>query len=159
MRVLKNVNLEEVRKIYNSSTKEFISEQSNNEAVTDENMENYLYYLDDVKEAVGYITIYTKSDFIEQEEFDVDLDVKQGSVYIWEIGTKKGYEGKGIATSLVKYIINIYSNVDIYSVVDVENIGSVKIHEKLGFKPVESFVGHFFGEKDEKYLIYKLSRD
>ena len=76
MRVLKNVNLEEVRKIYNSSTKEFISEQSNNEAVTDENMVNYLYYLDDVKEAVGYITIYTKSDFIEQEEFDVDLDVK-----------------------------------------------------------------------------------
>ena len=42
MKVLKNVNLEEVKKIYNSSTKEFISEQSNNEAVTDKNMENYV---------------------------------------------------------------------------------------------------------------------
>ena len=158
MKVLKNVNLEEVKKIYNSSTKEFISEESNNEAVTDKNMENYLYYLDDGKEAVGYITIYTKSNFIEQEEFDVTLPVKEGSVYIWEIGTKKGYEGRGIATNLVKYIINIYNNVDIYSVVDVENIGSVKIHEKLGFKPVESFIGHFFSDKDEKYIIYKLSR-
>ena len=127
MRVLKNVNLEEVRKIYDSSTKEFISEQSNNEAVTDKNMENYLYYIDGIKEAVGYITIYTKSDFIEQEEFKVSLDVKEGSVYIWEIGTKKGYEGRGIATSLVKYIMNIYDKVDIYSVVDSKNIGSVKI--------------------------------
>lgn len=159
MRVLKNVNLEEVRKIYDSSTKEFISEQSNNEAVTDKNMENYLYYIDGIKEAVGYITIYTKSDFIEQEEFKVSLDVKEGSVYIWEIGTKKGYEGRGIATSLVKYIMNIYDKVDIYSVVDSKNIGSVKIHEKLGFKPVETFIGHFFGDEDEEYLIYKLSRN
>lgn len=158
MKILKNVNLSEIRKIYDSSTKEFISNESNIEAVTDADMENYLYYIDGVDEAVGYITVYTKSDFVEQEEFDVKLEVKDGSVYIWEIGTMKGYEGKGIATSLVKHVMEIYPDVDIYSVVDEDNIGSVKIHEKLGFKIVETFIGHFFGPKDEKYLIYKLSR-
>ncbi len=156
--ILKNKNQEEIRNIYASSKKEFISLQSNDEAIQNKDMDNYLFYIDGIKEAVGYITVYTKSDFITKEEFDVNIDVKEGSVYIWEIGTLKGFEGRGIASSLVKHVLEQYPDVDIYSVVDDINIGSVKIHEKFGFKVVASFIGHFFSDEDEKYLVYKLTR-
>ena len=157
--ILKNKNQEEIRNIYASSKKEFISAQSNDEAVENKDMDNYLCYIDGVKEAVGYITVYTKSDFIEKEEFDVNLKIREGSVYIWEIGTLNGFEGRGIASSLVNHVLEQYTDVDIYSVVDDVNIGSIKIHEKFGFKVVASFIGHFFSDEDEKYLVYKLARN
>ena len=157
--ILKNKNQEEIRNIYASSKKEFISAQSNDEAVENKDMDNYLCYIDGVKEAVGYITVYTKSNLNEKEEFDVNLKIREGSVYIWEIGTLNGFEGRGIASSLVKHVLEQYPDVDIYSVVDDVNIGSIKIHEKFGFKVVASFIGHFFSDEDEKYLVYKLARN
>ncbi len=151
-------NLDQVKQIYNSSSKKFISEESNNSAINDEHMVSYLYYEDlrpDI--ALGYVTIYESNDFIAKEEFDVIIDdIKPDSVYIWEIGTRKGYEGRGIASKLLNFVKEKYSNRDIYTCLDEENVASIRIHEKVGFKKVKEFVGNFF-EGEEDYFIAKLS--
>ncbi len=150
---------EEVKKIYNSSDKFFISEQSNDIAITDENIVNYIYIDDVTKEVIAYLSVYEKSDFIEMEEFNVSLDnIKSDSVYIWEIGTLKGYEGKGIASKLVKGVLDMYKDRDVYSCVESENIASLKIHEKFGFVPVSTFNDNFFGREKEEYIILHLKR-
>lgn len=155
--ITENINLEQAKEIYDSSNKEFITEESNNTAIEDENMKNYLYYEDnDNTKALGYVTIYEKCDFIQKEEFDVQIDnINEDSVYIWEIGTRKGYEGRGIATKLLKYVIAKYKGQDIYTCLDEKNVPSIKIHEKVGFRKVKEFVGNFF-EGDEHYIISKL---
>lgn len=152
--ITENINLEQVKEIYNSSSKEFISEESNNIAIEDKNMKNYLYYEDnDNTKALGYVTVYEKSDFIQKEEFDVKIEnINEDSVYIWEIGTRKGYEGKGIATKLLRFIIEKYKGHNIYTCLDEKNIPSIRIHEKVGFKKVKEFTGDFF-EGDEHYII------
>lgn len=150
---------EEIKKIYDSSNKQYITSQSNEIARNDKDMAKYVYIDDKTKEVVGYISVYEKSDFIQKEEFDVKLrGVKKNSVYIWEVGTMKGYEGRGIASALVKEVTQIYSKNDIYSCIECENVPSLKIHKKCGFKVVKDFEGHFFGEETEIYLILKLAR-
>ncbi len=144
--ITENINLNQVKEIYNSSNKKFISEESNNTAIEDKSMKNYLYYDDENKDvALGYVTVYESSDFIQKEEFDVIIEnINPNSVYIWEIGTRKGYEGRGIATKLLKHVIKKYKGKDIYTCLDLENIPSIKIHEKVGFKKVKEFNGNFF---------------
>ena len=150
----------EVKSIYNTSDKHFISEQSNNTAVSDNLIKNYVYVDDKSGEALGYIAIYENTDFVQKEEFDVTLsNIKNNSVYIWEIGTKKGHERKGIASMLVEHVLNVYKKSDIYSCVEQENIASVKIHEKFGFKPVAKFEDNFFGRSEEEYIIFELKRN
>lgn len=150
----KNSDLEQIKQIYNSSSKKYISPESNNTAIQDKGMASYLYYEDGSNLALGYITVYENSDFIQKEEFEVKIDgIKKDSVYIWEIGTRKGYEGKGIATRMLQYVLKQYPGRDIYSCIDVENIASLKVHKKEGFVNIENFVGNFFSEQDEHYVI------
>lgn len=155
--IKENINLEQVKDIYNSSGKEFISQESNDLAVQNENMKNYLYYENEGDIcALGYVTVYEACDFIQMEEFDVVIDdIDKDSVYIWEIGTRKGYEGRGIATKLLKYVVEKYKGRDIYTCLDEKNVPSIRIHEKVGFKKVKEFIGNFF-EGDEHYMIFKL---
>jgi RimJ/RimL family protein N-acetyltransferase len=154
--VIKNDNLEQVKEIYNSSDKKYISSSSNDKAIMDKDMVNYLYYEEGKNFSICYVTVYEKSDFITKEEFDVEInDIKENSIYIWEVGTRKGYEGRGIATKLLKYVISCYPNRDIYSCIDIENVASKRVHEKLGFKPVNSFIGDFFSD-EEHYVIVRL---
>ena len=149
----------EIKRIYNSSSKQYITSQSNDIAIGDPDMRKYVYIDDNTAEVVGYISMYEKSDFIEKEEFDVKINnIRKDSVYIWEVGTMKGHEGKGIASQLIKEITELYPNRDIYSCVECENIPSLRIHEKNGFRQVKSFEGHFFGDETEIYLILKLDR-
>lgn len=151
-------NLDQVKQIYNSSSKKFISEESNNSAINDEHMVNYLYYEDlEPNIALGYVTVYESNDFIKKEEFDVTIgDIKPDSVYIWEIGTRKGYEGRGIASKLLNFVKEKYSGRDIYTCLDEVNAASIRIHEKVGFKKEKEFIGNFF-EGEEHYFIAKLS--
>lgn len=153
--ITKNVNLTQVKQIYETSDKKHISSQSNDTAISDMNISNYLYYENNIAFALAYIAVYEKSDFIIKEEFDVTIDdIKQDSVYIWEVGTRKGYEGRGYASRLIEHVIKEYPKRDIYSCIDVENYASVKIHERAGFRPVKEFVGNFFSD-EEHYIIMK----
>ena len=150
---------EEIKRIYDSSNKQYITSQSNEIARNDKDMAKYVYIDDKTKQAVGYISVYEKSDFIQKEEFDVRLrGIKKNSVYIWEVGTMKGFEGRGIASELVKKVTEIYAKNDIYSCIECENVASLKIHRKCGFEVVKDFEGHFFGDDPEIYLILQLAR-
>lgn len=153
--ITKNINLEQVKQIYETSDRKHISSQSNDIAISDINISNYLLYEDNITFALAYISVYEKSDFIIKEEFDVKIDdISKDSVYIWEVGTRKGYEGRGYASKLIQHVIEEYSHRDIYSCIDVENYASVKIHERAGFIRVKEFVGNFFSD-EEHYVIMK----
>lgn len=149
----------EVREIYNTTDKTFISEQSNEEARTEDGMVMYVYRDDKTSEAIGYLCVYERPDFIEMEEFPVHLKrIKKNSVYIWEVCTKKGHEGRGIASALLSFVLSEYPNCDVYSCIDDKNAASLKIHERAGFLVLASFKANYFKRGEDNYYVLKLSR-
>ena len=150
----------EIREIYSLSDKVYISPQSNSIAVSDKDIVNYVFFDDNTKEALGYISLYIKPDFIAKEEFNINIDnINPNSIYIWEIGTKKGFEGKKIASRLLEHIIEKYKDNDIYSCIEIENKASIHLHRKYGFTVVKVFEDNFFGRDKETYMIFKLTRN
>ena len=89
--------------------------------------------------AVGYAVVYIGNDFIQKENYPLDLTIKKNSAYIWNCVTKKGFENKGIQTEIFNYIKNKFSHLDIYSVIDITNIPTTRLHNKIGFKEVVNF--------------------
>lgn len=150
----------QVKEIYNSSDKHYISEHNNNIAVNDDNIVNYVLVDPTTKQPLAYLSMYRKPDFVTKEEFDVDLDgIRSDAVYIWEIGTMKGHEGHGYASKLLREVLlRFYKKVDVYSCVEIANQASLALHEKNGFQSVETFEEDFFGRGDEEYLILKKVR-
>ncbi|MGI5842315.1 MAG: GNAT family N-acetyltransferase [Christensenellales bacterium] len=106
---------------------------------------------------VGYAAVYPYSNFMERQGFKKDTQYSDFSVFIWHIVVKKGYERKGIGTTLVKEIERIYQGYDIYSVLDSRNNPSILFHNSLGFVKKEDFE-QVFNNKIEKFDIMQLKR-
>lgn len=70
---------------------------------------------------------------------------------------RKEFSGRGIGTKILKYIINNNPNSDIYSCVDINNIASMKCHEKAGFKQFDTFYKRYDGKIDT-YIFLKHTR-
>ena len=66
-------------------------------------------------------------------------------VYIWEVVTRKEFMGRGIAKKLLAYVLDKFKDYTIYSCIDVNNIPSIRLHEKYGFKEL-----YRFEEEDDK---------
>ena len=77
-------------------------------------------------------------------------------LYIWQCVTKKGHEGKGIQSQIFDFITNKFKNLPMYSVVDMNNIPSLKLHKKFGFGEVLKFDKNFHGRQCE-FLVLKRS--
>ena len=60
-------------------------------------------------------------------------------VYIWEVVTRKEFMGRGIAKKLLAYVLDKFSNYTIYSCINANNIPSIRLHEKYGFKELYRF--------------------
>ena len=60
-------------------------------------------------------------------------------VYIWEVVTRKEFMGRGIAKKLFAYVLDKFNNHTIYSCINVNNIPSIRLHEKYGFKELYRF--------------------
>lgn len=60
-------------------------------------------------------------------------------VYIWEVVTRKEFMGRGIAKKLLAYVLDKFKDYTIYSCIDVNNIPSIRLHEKYGFKELYRF--------------------
>ena len=60
-------------------------------------------------------------------------------VYIWEVVTRKEFMGRGIAKKLLTYVLDKFNDYTIYSCIDVNNIPSIRLHEKYGFKELYRF--------------------
>ena len=60
-------------------------------------------------------------------------------VYIWEVVTRKEFMGRGIAKKLLAYVLDKFNNHIIYSCINENNIPSICLHEKYGFKELYRF--------------------
>ena len=88
----------------------------------------------------GYIAVYQGNDFCEIEGFSNKIEnMPENVVYIWEVVTRKEFTGKGIAKKLLAYVLDKFNNDTIYSCIDVNNIPSIRLYEKYGFKELYRF--------------------
>lgn len=145
-----NVLLEELKEIFINNKQNYLSDKT----AIDSNMLKVVFVEGD--HALGYAVVYEGNDFLEKEKFDVSINnIPDDAVYIWQVATKIGYEGQGIATQIINYITEKFKNRNIYSCVDVTNVASLKCHKKCGFKELSIFDDEKNGEKDTLYILLK----
>ena len=101
------------------------------------------------------MVIYPKNDFAIKDGYNIKEIIPKNSIYIWHIITKKGYEGKGVAKTLINFLKNTYKNYHIYSIVDERNIISQNLHKSLGFVPVDKFL-KAYTDTPETYILVKF---
>ncbi len=68
----------------------------------------------------------------------VRLDLKDDFWYI-DYSIDKEYRGKGMGTAMIKTIINKFPSNNIKAQVKKDNVGSLKVFEKTGFKIVSEY--------------------
>ena len=78
--------------------------------------------------------------------------------YIWEILVDKKYAGQGIGSLLLKYAIDKFPELSFYSCIEKENVASIKLHEKFGFKAIYDFIGEPFNNKIPNEIMFELRR-
>ena len=84
--------------------------------------------------------MYQGNDFCEIEGFPNKIeDMPENVVYIWEVVTRKEFMGRGIAKKLLAYVLDKFNNYTIYSCINENNIPSIRLHEKYGFKELYRF--------------------
>lgn len=66
---------------------------------------------------------------------------------------QKNQEGKGVAKALINHIRKQYKNCHVYSMLDEHNLKSIKLHESLGFKPVDKFKKAYKDTLDTYILV------
>lgn len=106
---------------------------------------------------VGYIALYPYSDFLETKGFPRPESVGEFSAFIWHIIVRKGYERKGVATTLLSEVKKVYTGYEIYSVLDSRNNPSILFHNTQGFAKVSDFRA-VYGDKIEKFDLMQLKQ-
>lgn len=134
MKIKKNYKINELINIFNENNQGFVYDKN---SITNDEFIKYVCVED--KKPIGYLVLYPKSDFAVKDNYDIKVTIPENSIYIWHIITKKGYERKGVAKTLVNFLKNEYKNYNIYSIIDEQNIKSKKLHESLGFLAVDQF--------------------
>lgn len=135
--IVENKYLEDIKRIWKENNSGYITEESNETLIKNNDILKIVYLENEVP--AGYVAVYTKNDFCKLENFPDKIE-KEGNVsYIWEIVTDKNYMGKGIASKLMKYVIEKFKGYKIYSCISKDNIPSLKLHEKYGFKEAYQF--------------------
>ena len=135
--IVENKYLEDIKRIWKENNSGYITEESNETLIKNNDILKIVYLENEVP--AGYVAVYTKNDFCKLENFPDKIE-KEGNVsYIWEIVTDKNYMGKGIASKLMKYVLEKFKGYKIYCCISKDNIPSLKLHEKYGFKEAYQF--------------------
>lgn len=135
--IVENKYLEDIKRIWKENNSGYITKESNEMLIKNNDILKIVYLENEVPG--GYVAVYTKNDFCKLENFPDKIE-KEGNVsYIWEIVTDKNYMGKGIASKLMKYVLEKFKGYKIYSCIAKDNIPSLKSHEKYGFKEAYQF--------------------
>lgn len=135
--IVENKYLEDIKRIWKENNSGYITEEINETLIKNNDILKIVYLENEVP--AGYVAVYTKNDFCKLENFPDKIE-KEGNVsYIWEIVTDKNYMGKGIASKLMKYVLEKFKGYKIYSCIAKDNIPSLKLHEKYGFKEAYQF--------------------
>lgn len=158
--IIENDYLDDIQKIWKENNNGYITYESNQTAIKDNNMLKIVYRENNI--TMAYVTVYLEKDFCEKEEYPNKIEnMPEKVAYIWEIVTDKKYAGRGIATKLIEYINNKYKDYSIFSCVDLSNISSLKLHEKNGFVPLYEFKENnhvhvmLIRRQEEEILNYK----
>jgi RimJ/RimL family protein N-acetyltransferase len=105
---------------------------------------NYAIFTKDTDEFIGLTGYYKKFLFKNNKPL-----IKLKKKYTINIILDKQYQGHGYAFEVSKYFIDhFYTNKDIYSGIYKDNLPSIKLRKKLGFKLKYDF-------DDVIYLVYK----
>jgi len=150
-KIEKNYKLEELEKIFDKNNQGFVYDRG---SITNNEFVKYVCVEND--EPIGYLVLYPKSDFAIKDSYEISITIPENSIYIWHIITKKGHEGRGVATSLINFLKQEYKCDNIFSILDVHNAKSNKLHESLGFLPVDKF-WKAYKEKSELYTLVRYS--
>lgn len=151
MEIKKNYKLNELINIFNENNQGFVYDKN---SITSEEFIKYVCV--ENKQPIGYLVLYPKSDFAIKDGYNIKVNIPENSIYIWHIITRKGYERKGVAKTLINFLKDEYKNYNIYSIIDEHNIKSKKLHEALGFLPVDEFKKTYKDTLDS-YILVKFA--
>ena len=155
--IIENSNYNDIRKLFEENNENYITKWSNEHGIEDRNMLKLVYNENNISK--GYAIISFDKNFCELEEYPNKIEnMPENIAYIWEILVDKKYAGQGIGSALLKYAINKYPNYSFYSCIEKENIASIKLHEKFGFKAIYDFVGEPFNNKIPNEIMFELRR-
>ena len=155
--IIENSNYDDIRNLFRENNEDYITEWSNEHGIEDQNMLKLVWKVDNV--AKGYAIICFDKNFCEIEEYPNRIEnMPENIAYIWEILVDKKYAGQGIGSSLLKYAIEKFPKHTFYSCIEKENIASIKLHEKFGFKEIYNFVGEPFNNKIPNEIMFELRR-
>ena len=136
--IIENAYFDDIQKIWKENNNGYITYESNQMAIKDEKMKQFVWRENDI--TMAYAIVYLGKDFCKKDEYPNQItNMPEKVAYIWEIVTDKNYTGKGIANHLIKYITEKYQDYTIYSCIDLTNIASLKLHEKNGFHILYEF--------------------
>ena len=135
--IVENKYFKDIKRIWKDNHNGFITKESNELLINSDDILKIVYLENNVP--AGYVAVYTKDDFFKLEDFPDKIEKNGNISYIWEIVTDKKYMGKGIASKLMQYVLEKFKGYRIYSCIAKENIPSLKLHEKYGFKEAYQF--------------------
>ena len=141
MEIKENVLLNELSFIFDENNQNYITDKK---CINDETFLKVVAVEDG--HALGYAVLYFGKDFLEKEDFPIRVKVDNKCAYIWNCVTKRGFESRGVQSYIFKYFTERFGDYDIYSVVDVLNKPSQRLHEKFGFEKIGYFEKVFVDE-------------
>lgn len=153
MIILENVLLDELLEIFNENNQQYVSDKA---SIFDKTFLKVVAVENGY--AIGYMVLYFGDDFIQKEKYPLKYPVEKNSAYIWHCITKKGYEGKGVQSTIFEYILKKYNKFNFYSVVDVSNMPSLHLHKNFNFKIVANFDKEYDGEMCSYNLMKHYKR-
>ena len=135
--ILENSNYNDIRSLFENNNEDFITKWSNEYGIKDEKMLKLICIEDSIPK--GYVIICFDRNFCKIEEYPNKIkNMPDKIAYIWEILVDKKYAGQGIGSLLLKYAIDKFPEHSFYSCIEKENVASIKLHEKFGFKEFNS---------------------
>ena len=142
-----NTRLTELKKIFAENHQGFLTKESA------QAFDKLVCVLDD--RAVGYLGVYNRPDFMKQEGYPVKFSPQESCIYIWTVVTSKEQQGKGVATFLLENAKARFMDKTLYAVVHIDNVRSIKVFERAGFKCILSFQATQGGSGTHCLYAYK----
>lgn len=149
LKIEENVHLERLHQIFENNSPLNAYDSS---CIDDPTFQKYVSIFADMP--IGYLALYPHNDFMQKEGLHSKFVPEENSVYIWHLVVRKAFEGKGVASSLMKHVVGEYGNVPIYAVIEDLNAAAIKIYERFGFKIFAKF-NRSFGTYKSSFLLMK----
>lgn len=147
-----NTRFDELEAIFDGNNQGFIADRA---SIRRDDCEKLVCVFDG--KAVGYIVIYHGNGWIEKEKFPLKFKPHADCIYLWATCTKQEWQGKGVATFLLKYTKEKYVDKAIYAAVNQNNQASISILKRANFKQILSFETAKNSPIEGKYFLFEYN--